>query len=1081
MKSFRFVNNIAGWVCFAIAAAAYLLTIEPTTSLWDCGEFIATSYKMEVGHPPGNSMFMLIARFFTLFTASPQHVAVLVNIMSALCSAFCILFLFWSITHLARRIYAADNAALTANETIAIIGAGFVGALAYTFSDTFWFSAVEGEVYAMSSLFTALVFWAILKWEEEADEKYANRWLILLAYLMGVSIGVHLLNLLVLPAIIFVYYFKKYPVSKKGVLATLSISALILVLAVFVIIPGLPQLAKAFELLFVNGLGAPFNSGLIFYAFFTVTILSLSIYYTLNPRNKAIVYGIVALFAILVCVLIYALVQSILPVFSTLLFVAVCVVIMRYAKKYRVFANTVLLCTTVFILGYFSLATVVIRSAANPPVNENWPDNVFSLISYIGREQYGDRPLISGPSFASPVQYTSKGEPVIKKSTSYFKDKKDGKDYYKNQQVFAGYEYDPDYDMFFPRLYSRQPASHIEEYAEWTGMKIPRGQNRRYAADPNWKGPKGIDNLKFMISYQFDWMYWRYFMWNYVGRQNDIQGHGSGFEGNWISGIPAFDDLRLGIKTDDLPDYLKENKGYNRYFLLPFILGLFGLFFQLAKDKKNFTVVFLLFIMTGIAIAFYLNMPPVQPRERDYVFAGSTYAFAIWIGVGVLSVYEFLRKRVKVQGKVIPVAASALCMFVPVLMATQNWDDHDRSNRYTARDIAHNYLTSCEKNAILVTFGDNDTFPLWYLQEVEEKRTDVRVMNTSLLGGDWYIDQMKYKVYDSDPVPFSLSHEHYQSGTNDMLFVLERIQNPLTAKQIINFITNPQAKIQGETYVPTRTIAVPVDKDAALRNGIVAARDSSRMVDTVYLKMSSGKQNLIKAEMMIIDLFANYKWDRPLYFTSSFGDIELGQKDYYQFDGFIYKFVPIYTPDKGTSIDIGMVNTDVLYDNLMNKYRWGNMNEQGVLIDYHNMVAIAMSQNVRGQFSRLAKALLSEGKTKKAVEALDHCMELTPRNPFFYNISVPQQEFAVMEIIDCYYRANEIEKARKLFDDFTAETSKCLRFFMNMKNSGSQELELNIRYLQQMMRTASAYGDEERVQKLNNLVTGYMNLYKEGV
>lgn len=1070
MKNFKLINSIAGWVIFAIAALVYLLTIEPTTSLWDCGEFIATSYKMEVGHPPGNSMFMLIARFFTLFAFSPLQVAMLVNAMSALCSAFCILFLFWSITHLARRIYTQNGQTLTTANIIAIIGAGSIGALAYTFSDTFWFSAVEGEVYAMSSLFTALVFWAILKWEEEADEKYANRWLILLAYLMGVSIGIHLLNLLALPAIIFVYYFKKYKqVTKKGIFLTLLVSGLILGIAVFAIIPGLLQIGKVFELIFVNDFGLPYNSGLAFYAFFVITILSLGIYYTHTPR-KGTAYVIIALFLLLVLVLLYALIESILPVFSTLLFIAVCVLGLRFAGKFRVLTNTILLCVTVFILGYFSLAAIVIRSEANPPINENAPDNAFSLLSYINREQYGDRPLLSGESFASRVSYLSTGELDAKYGKLYFKDKVNGRDIYNSTATITGYNFDPQYNMFLPRLYSQQP-DHIEEYATWTGMKLPRKKDGSYDDQAVWKGPSMLENIKFMVSYQFDWMYWRYFMWNYAGRQNDMQGQGSNYRGNWITGITPIDDLRLGIKSADYPDYLKENKGNNRYFLLPLLLGIIGLLFQLLKDKRNFVVVALLFVMTGFAIAFYLNMPPLQPRERDYVFAGSTYAFAIWIGFGVLAIYSWLTTYIR-KDTLAAVLASTVCVVVPTIMMAQNWDDHDRSNRYTARDLAYNYLNSCGKNAILVTIGDNDTFPLWYLQETEEQRTDVRVMNTSLLGGDWYIDQMQWRTYESDPVPFSLSKENYRAGTNERLYIVERTKDALTAQQVIRFISDPQKKIQGETYIPTRTIAVPVDKKAAVENGIVAAKDIDLIVDTVYLKINN-KSSILKAEMMLIDLFANYKWDRQICFTSLPSDIDLGQSNYMQFDGFAYKFVPIYTPRQG--YEVGRIDTDTLYNNLMNKYRWGNMNVPGVLIDYHNIVPISIMLNVRSQFARLAKALLNEGKTKEAVEVLDRCIELMPRNPFFYNISVPQQDIAIIDIVNHYYKANEKDKADKLFDQFVDETNKCLRFFTGMteKSISYEVISYHLYYLQQMHKIASDFGDKERADKISNLLNIY--------
>jgi hypothetical protein len=586
-----------------------------------------------------------------------------------------------------------------------------------------------------------------------------------------------------------------------------------------------------------------------------------------------------------------------------------------------------------------------------------------------------------------------------------------------------------------------------------------------------------------MFKYQFNWMYWRYFLWNYAGRQNDIQGMSpNGYEGNWITGMPAIDDMRLGIKTSDLPDYIKENKAYNRYFMLPLILGLFGLFFQWRKDKRNFTVVFLLFIMTGLAVAFYLNMPPLQPRERDYVFAGSTYAYAIWIGLGVIAVYEFINKRAKKAAKLTPVVASIMCMTVPLIMAVQNWDDHDRSGRYTARDFAHNYLASCGDNAILITFGDNDTFPLWYLQETEEERTDIRVMNTSLLGGDWYIDQMKCKAYNSDPVPFSLTKNHYRTGTNEIVYVVERTKLPLTAKQIISCIKDPEYRYEGETYIPTRTIIVPVDKEAALKNGIVSEKDKERIVDTVFLKIN--KNIILKSEMMIIDLLANYKWDRPIYFTTQHGDIELGQRNYYRYEGAAYKFVPIYTENKTTSASIysdfdalrtsseyGCVDYEVLYNNLMNQYRWGNMNQPNVLIDYFNVYQISFSQNIREQFGRLAKEAIKENKIPEAIAALDRCMELSPQEKFFYNICMPQHDLAMIDIINCYYRVNEAEKANNLFDAFVNETKKCIIFFVNAKHDDEYKIRWNIQYLQYLTKIALKYGENERAENINNFVS----------
>lgn len=1015
MKNFKTLDNLTGWAIFLIATFVYLLTIEPTSSLWDCGEFIATSYKLEVGHPPGASIFMLIARTFTLFAPSTEHVALMVNAMSALCSAFCILFLFWSITHLARRIYVKNGEVETdSTKTIIILGAGAVGALAYMFTDTFWFSAVEGEVYAMSSLFTAIVFWAILKWEEEADESYANRWLVLLAYLMGLSIGVHLLNLLALPAIIFVYYFKKYEITPKGIAVTFGVSMFMLGVIVFGIIPGVPKIAAYVELLFVNQFGLPYNSGLAFYTFALIGLLGYFCYRTL--------------------------------------------------QKKKILLNTIFLCVTMIVLGYFSLAAILIRSSANPPINENNPSNVFSLLSYLNREQYGDRPLFSGSSFASPLAPYSKPADIIKKNTIY--EQKNGR--YETREIFAGYRLDPNYNMLFPRLYSTQPG-HFEQYVQWAGMKnIAKNKDGAYT-----RKPTTLENWRYMFNYQFGWMYARYFMWNFVGRQNDIQGNGEPMYGNWISGIDFIDQAILGIDYDKAPDYLRENKGRNRYFFIPLLLGLIGLLFHYKYDKKNFAVVMLLFIFTGIAIAFYLNMPPSQPRERDYVFAGSFYAFAIWIGLSVLAFFELFKEEK--HKKIGAVLSIGLGLTAPVILGAQNWDDHDRSNRYTARDIAYNYLNTCGDNAILFTFGDNDTFPLWYLQEVEDGRTDVRVINMSLLGMDWYIDQMRNRVYLSAPVPFSLPKEIYAPGINDFISVVEAVKDTLTAKQVIDFIANPASKDKrtGDNYIPCRNIKIPVDKAAVLRHGIVPLKDSALIEDYIYLQFTKGA--IMKSELMVLDLLANYKWDRPIYSVSAAGDINFNQAPYMQYEGFAYKLVPIRKTDNKDRYDLGSINTDILYDNLMNKYRWGNMEKPGVLVDYHNMVSLNMTLNVRNSFLRLSKQLMSEGKTTEAVAVLDRAMELTPRNPFFYNVSFPLHEFALIGIIETYVEANQMEKAKELLLGFMEETAQNLNMYASLGKKGQQELEYNLYYLQMLNDITEKHNmpkEGEQIRQLFSTLVG---------
>jgi hypothetical protein len=714
LKSFKRFNNIFGWVAFAIAAIVYLLSMEPTGSFWDCGEFIASGYKLEVGHPPGAPLFMLLVRFFTMFAPSTTMVPIFANALSALASAFTILFLFWSITHLARKAISNGANDFSLTRLILILSAGFVGAMAYTFSDTFWFSAVEGEVYATSSLFTALVFWAILKWEDEADRPYANRWLILIAYMMGLSIGIHLLNLLAIPAIVLVYYFRKYEVTRWGLVAALAISGILLITVLYGVIHGFVIFASKFELLFVNGFGLPYSSGVLFYALLVIVLLIAGLRYTY--------------------------------------------------RRGKVLLNTILLGLTVILVGYSSYAAIVIRSSANPPMDQNSPDNMFSLLYYLNREQYGDRPLLYGQTFNAPAIDRKQGK------ATYIP--KDGKYVVSSRKL--SYVYDERFETLFPRMFSSEPQ-HVNAYKAWTNytgrpVRVP-GQDGN---PQTLYVPTFGENLKFFFRYQVGFMYLRYFMWNFAGRQNDLQGHGDVLKGNWISGIPFIDNARLGPQ-DKLPSVLRSNKARNRYFMLPLLLGLAGLAFHYYRRSKDFWVVTALFVLTGFAIVVYLNQTPYQPRERDYAYAGSFYAFAIWVGLGVLALYELVRKAIDH-----PVAAAGtgvVCtLLVPVVMGVENWDDHDRSNRYISVDFGYNMLIGCKPNSILFTYGDNDTFPLWYNQEVEGVRTDVRVSNLSYLRGDWYIDQMKRKAYESDPLPLKMTHDKYHSGNRDVVLVADGLR-----------------------------------------------------------------------------------------------------------------------------------------------------------------------------------------------------------------------------------------------------------------------------------------------------------------
>jgi len=1035
MNNFKRINNYIGWSVFAVAAITYLLTIEPTTSFWDCGEFIASSYKLEVGHPPGNPVFQLIGRFFSMFVGT-ESVAMMINAMSALSSTFTILFLFWTITHLGRRIMERNKETLSKGNIIAIMGAGAVGALVYTFSDSFWFSAVEAEVYAMSSLFTAVVFWAMLKWEEEAEQKYANRWIVLIAYLMGLSIGVHLLNLLAIPPIALIYYFKKHKATFWGVVLTLLLSVILLGFTMQ-LIPAIPHIAGFFDLLFVNSFGMPFNSGAVF--------------------------------------------------FMVLLFAGFAWALWFTHKKGKVFLNTMVLCFTVFVIGFSSFAVIVIRSSANPPTNENQPDNAFSLLYYLNREQYGSNPILSGQTFATPpVAYDIKHNYV----------KLNGK--YVKREGMVSYKYDERYTMMFPRMHSQQ-ADHIEHYRKYVSGKgkfVPGTEERM---------PTFRDNLSYLFDYQLGWMYWRYFMWNFAGRQNDIQGHGNSFHGNWESGISFIDNARLGNNFEEQPDFLKNSKAKNHYYMLPLLLGLFGFFYQLSKDKQNFLIIGVLFVLTGIAIVIYLNQTPFQPRERDYAYAASFYAFAIWAGLGVMCVYNLFRK--KIPATIAAGAAGVLCLIIPIQMAAENWDDHDRSNRYTARDMAYNYLMSCEENAILFTIGDNDTFPLWYIQEVEGVRTDIRIVNLSLLGTDWYIDQMKYAMYEAPPVPFQLARENYLLGTNDYVQIKERINDFVQVKDVVNFIssTRDEAKItfngKKESFLPSRNFVLPVNKENFLKtktvgmsdtvdfpttmilpDGTVKALDTAQVPEFITFSIPAktpggrDKNAISKPEMMILDLLANNDWKRPIYFVSRGGDTDLGFRDYLEYNGLTYKL----TPFRNTSGDPqAMMNKDLMYERLMNVYRWGNMNDPKVWLDWTNILNINMVQNVRNMYARVAKAFNEAGEHEKAIALLDRAMELVPDEILPYCVSIYQNDVAVVSLIEEYYVAGQTEKADAIFERFLDEIEKSLLFYAGTKIGGENEMQINLHCMQMLEYRCMPY-NEELATKVGVKVREYYSVLQAG-
>ncbi len=1017
MKKFKLLNNVTGWVIFLIAAFTYLSTIEPTASFWDCGEFIATAFKLEVGHPPGAPLFMIMGRFVSLFASDPTKVPIMMNSMSALASAFTILFMFWSITYLALKLTKKTTDELNLGETIAILGSGVVGALAYTWSDTFWFSAVEAEVYASSSMFTALVFWAILKWDAIADQKYANRWIILIAYLIGLSIGVHLLNLLAIPAIVLVVYYRKFKPTRKKTIIALLLSFFILAFIMYFIIPYTVIIASWFELLFVNVFGLPYNSGVIFYIILLLSLIVYGLYYT--------------------------------------------------HKKRKVIANTAILAFTAIIIGYSSFSIIVIRSIADPPLNENDPNNVFSLLSYLNREQYGDRPLFYGQTYNAPLDPEN---PYVEGSHTYVQE--NGK--YVATKPKEEPNYDSRFKMLFPRMYSPQ-ANHVRAYKSWGSVKgTPISVRNPDGTTKTIYKPTFGENLKYFFKYQIGHMYLRYFMWNFAGRQNDIQGHGSVLRGNWISGIPFIDDARLGPQ-ENLPDSLKNNWASNKYYMLPLLLGLIGLFFQFKKDVNNFWVVMLLFLMTGLAIVIYLNQYPYQPRERDYAYAGSFYAFAIWIGLGVLALYDFLSK--KLPKTVVAAGVTVVTLFaVPVVMAQQNWDDHDRSDRYTPRDFAYDYLNSCAKDAILFTNGDNDTFPLWYAQEVEGIRTDVRVVNLSLFNTDWYIDQTKKQAYNAAPVPITYKYEDYMQDIRNYVPVYSQFNDYKDIRLVDDFVksNDNSTKLQAQSgemmnYVPADKILIPVDKQKVLKNGTVPLKDSARIKD---VKWDITKRYMLKGELMIMDMLANNDWNRPIYFAITVGqDSYLNLEKNFRLEGLAYRIVPVEA--QNTDGQIGEINTDIMYNNLIKKFKWGGIEKPNVYIDENNM---RMLMNFRNNFARLAKQFIREGKKDKAIEVLDKSLQVMPIK------KVPLNVFAV-GIIEAYYLAGDTAKANELAKNLDNNAEQELAFYFSLDKDAQNSLDNDKRKalvaLQEVTRMANTYKQKDLFDKFNKALEIYYTKYQQ--
>ena len=954
-KKFNFWNRISALVVLAVSAVTYLLTIEPSASFWDCGEFIASSYKLEVGHPPGNPVFQLIARFFTIF-GDKMHAAVLVNAMSAICSALTIFLLYLTIVWLVKRLIKRQGEEYSLGQAIAIMGSGLVGALAYCFSDTFWFSAVEGEVYAMSSLFTALVFWAMTMWYDRADEPHANRWIVLIAFLMGLSIGVHLLNLLAIPALVFMFYYRKHEDHRftfAEFLKIFAVGVVILALILFIIIPVVPKIAAYVDLFFVNVLGFRYNVGAIF---FVIALLALCF------------WGIIA----------------------TL-------------KKEKVFLNTALLCLTAILIGFSLFSFDVIRSCAKTPTNEYQPDNAFTLVRYLSREQYGSNPLIYGQYYGAPYET----------ETPEYWAPLNGK--YKKVKGPVDAKYKSEGKMLFPRMWSTSPDGRYEEFYEM----YTNGKGRKIQGTQVRKPTMGA-NLAYFFDYQLNWMYWRYFMWNFAGRQNEIHSPtpGNPLYGNWECGIGFIDKARLGDQSS-APAVLSENKGKNHYFLIPLILGLIGLFFQYGRDKRGCWLTFLMFFMTGIAIVLYLNQPPYQVRERDYAYAGSFYFFSIWIGVAVAAIYTWVNDALKDRKPLaVAVAATVVCLSAPVLMAEQNWDDHNRSNRYTAVELARNYLNSVGPNGILITHGDNDTFPLWYAQEVEEFRNDVRICNTSLLGTDWHIDQMTWACNNSAPLDLRVPHEMYLYGTNEIVPIHDTRNQVVSIKDVMAVYRHPDAKLQLANgsrcdYIASRRISVPVNKANVIKSGILSAKYLDQIPDQIILEIPQGKEYLNKPEIFLLDLLSTYQWDRPINFLSYGGDLNVGIKDYLMFQGYSHKLIPVKNHPEPS--EQGFIDTDQLYDLMTEKFCWDALAREDYFVDYQNNYTTLGVVSVRNIFLNAVEAFMKEGKYDKAIEMLDKCCYAT-RSYTFDSIPIgfTGNDYMVVGLIADYYTLGQKEKADEM-------------------------------------------------------------------
>lgn len=1003
--SFNKWNKILGWLVFLIALTTYTLTLEPTASFWDAGEYIATSANLEVGHPPGAPLYQMMGAFFSTFAADSSQVALMVNFMSGLASAFTILFMFWSIVLLLLKVTGPQNGLTSSSTKIGILGSAFVGSLAFTFSDSFWFSAVEAEVYAMAACIMAILFYVGLLWERDMFKPRGNKWLILISFIVGLSFGVHFMALLAIPAIGFLYFFKNYSkvTVTNFIVANIAVVAVLMFIFKFLLPYTLAYFGNA-EVFFTNTVGLPFNWGTII-AFLSIVI--------------AFYFGI------------------------------------RYTLKKSYFQlNTLFLCILFIFIGFSSWTMLPIRANANTVINENSPDNARELLAYYNREQYGESHLFYGPQFSEMYAGLDPEEPYEDDRPNYERDMTTGKYVIVNDYKNARQNLDNRHKGFLPRMWSTQ---HATNYMRFTGpleFKVKQeyqGEEQLLNAITEFRKsyaqgrldhegyhsflnqfsqyidvekPSFSSNLGYLFEYQIGYMYWRYFMWNFVGRQNDNQGQYSDLNGNWLSGIKFIDEMRLGSQ-DNLPSDVKNNKARNTYFFLPLILGIIGIVFQYSRDKKGLWVLTVFFLFTGIALKIYLNERPFEPRERDYALVGSFYVFAIWIGFGVYAIFNYLSRKINPRVAA-TVAVIVSLLAVPALMAAQNWDDHNRSNKFTALAMAKMYLDSVDENAILFTIGDNDTFALWYVQQIEGYRKDVRIVNTSLFATDWYIDQMKRKAWTSDPIPSQLEHHQYRAGTNEFVIFQEMTRDTMAIKNWMNWIASDNPGTKGELQsgqvvntFPTKSIRIPVNRENVLKYGIVGPEDQDEIVDNIFIKLEGNV--IYKNRLLMLDIIANNDWKRPIYFTGgSFGnDDYLWMKDFLQLDGVAYKLVPIKTPVNPRSpYDMGRIDTDKMYS-IVKGWDWGNMEDPNI---YHDPETRKNTITYRSNIARLIEALLNEGDTQRATEMLDLAMEKMPVEYYgYYTLLEPY--------ISGYFEVGEPEKAKALWEKVAVKYQENLKFY----------------------------------------------------